>query len=241
MIGLSWWPLIVRVGVRALTTSFILWLKHVRVLIVIISLVSVLWFRVIWWKDIRMEIQSEFIKIGIVLFIFREVLFFRAFFWNFLNQSTHSDMLTGSIYPFITINPLDLPLLNTLILLRSGVTITIFHSNLLHNYFDLVWLLIRIYLGFYFLLIQIFEYHSSYFSIFSSTYGCSFFILTGFHGRHVMIGILFLSVMFILLSLQHYTPTHHVRVELSIWYWHFVDVVWVVLYRLVYCWGACIQ
>jgi heme/copper-type cytochrome/quinol oxidase subunit 3 len=144
------------------------------------------------------------------------------------------------VWPFRVIeliSPTDLPLLNTLILLSSGVTITALHFYLLLGVKLIFYKWLTIMLGVYFLGVQLFEYFNCCFIFTSSTYGSRFFILTGFHGLHVILGVLFLSVILATININRHTPLQHVGVELRIWYWHFVDVVWLVLFLLVYCWG----
>lgn len=140
------------------------------------------------------------------------------------------------IYRF---NPLNIPLINTIILLRSGISITWTHSSLFTNNFNQTKkrLLLTIILGGYFSILQYYEYKNAPFCIRDSVYGRTFFLTTGFHGIHVIIGTLFLIHAFIRLSKIYFSKTHHLGIELSIWYWHFVDVIWLFLYIVIYWWG----
>jgi len=133
-------------------------------------------------------------------------------------------------------NPLDIPLLNTIILLSSGITATWSHHAVKNNQkaIAIVTLFITVILGIYFTSLQLWEYHEAGFSIYDSTYASLFFIATGFHGFHVLVGTLFLITCFVRIYLNHFSSHHHFGFEASLWYWHFVDVVWLFLYFSVY-------
>ena len=140
--------------------------------------------------------------------------------------------------PGVLVNPLSIPLLNTVILLSSGVFLTYSHICLKIQKFlrSIIALGFTIIFGIYFFLCQIYEYSHSGFSINDGVYGSTFYMLTGFHGFHVFVGTVFLIVCFFRFLLQHFTPMHHFGFEAAIWYWHFVDVVWILLFFLVYYW-----
>jgi heme/copper-type cytochrome/quinol oxidase subunit 3 len=120
-----------------------------------------------------------------------------------------------------------IPLLNTVVLLTSALTVTVSHSSLLSSSVSssLRYLMLTVLLGVFFTTLQAYEYHLSSYTISDSSYGSSFFLATGFHGFHVMVGTLWLSVSLPRLSSGHYSPTRHFCLEGSIWYWHFVDVI----------------
>jgi len=146
----------------------------------------------------------------------------------------------GIVEPFATMGPFWLPTINTALLLTSGVTLTIAHHALIANERakTIFWMWITVLLGAIFLVVQGYEYFYAYSSLnlklSSGIFGSTFFMLTGFHGFHVFVGMLML--LFITLRLQkgHFTPTRHFGFEGAAWYWHFVDVVWLGLYFLVY-------
>jgi len=180
---------------------------------------------------------------GMVLFILSEVMFFFAFFWAFFYSSIDATVEVGSIWPPEGLEVphfLSIPLLNTLILLLSGATITISHKRTVmgHRKMSLDYLFITFYLGIFFLFLQYFEYSISSFSISDSVYGCCFYMATGFHGLHVFVGASFILASLYRMSLYHFTRDGHFGYEACIWYWHFVDVVWVFLYFFVYWWGG---
>jgi cytochrome c oxidase subunit 3 len=230
--------------------SIVLWFKEGDSLFFILSLIRIIIIAFLWWRDIIREstiigehtkgIQNR-LKLGIVLFILSEIIFFLAFFWAFFHNSLRPLVDRGIVWPpfsIISINPIRVPLFNTAILLSSGVTITWSHHSVVDNGYDGPAILITtIWLGLYFTLIQIFEYRISSFSISDSIYGRIFFVATGFHGLHVIIGSLFLIVCLVRIQLNHFSHIHHIGFELRIWYWHFVDVVWLFLFSTIYYWG----
>ena len=178
-----------------------------------------------------------------ILFIVSEVMFFFAFFWAFFAASITPTIEIGNIWPpknIVTFNPFDIPLLNTLILLCSGVTITFSHHAITAGLkMSAVWsLILTIVLAIIFTLFQVYEYVSASFTITDGIYGSTFFMATGFHGFHVFIGTCFLTVCLFRLSLNHFTTSHHFGFEAAAFYWHFVDVVWLFLYVAVYFWGG---
>jgi cytochrome c oxidase subunit III len=194
-------------------------------------------------------------------FIFSEVMFFAAFFGSLFyirNLSVPDLGAMGSklLWPdynsaWPTVGPyiksqftpmaaIGIPLLNTIILLSSGVTLTIAHHALKagHRGQLKLWLFFTIALGFLFLFFQAYEYHHAYtelnLKLTSGVYGSTFFMLTGFHGFHVTIGAIMLSVMLFRVFRGHFDAEHHFGFEAAAWYWHFVDVVWLMLFVLVY-------
>lgn len=203
-----------------------------------------------WWRDvIRERTHQGFhtkkvlkgIKWGIILFIISEILFFASFFWAFFHSRLSPTIELGLIWPptiIIRFNAFKIPLLNTIILLSSGISVTWAHHSLLSKNFTQITtrILITIILGVYFTIIQIFEYLEAEFSISDSSYGATFFIATGFHGLHVLIGTIFLSICIIRHLYNHFSTYHHFGFEAAAWYWHFVDVVWLFLYISIYWW-----
>ena len=205
-----------------------------------------------WCRDIVREAVYEGqhtkqvqlgLRNGMLLFIFSELLFFISFFWAFFHSSLAPTPEIGSLWPPLgieTINAWGIPLLNTTILLSSGATITwAHHSIVFGNRKNAVFsLIITILLALFFTLIQAYEYIESSFSISDSIYGTTFFLLTGFHGVHVIVGTIFIIVSVIRLINHHFTKQHHFGFEAAAWYWHFVDVVWLFLFVALYWWGG---
>jgi cytochrome c oxidase subunit 3 len=182
-------------------------------------------------------------------------MFFVAWFWAFFDASLFSDEailasrveVTGGQWPprgVEVFDPWHLPLLNTLILLTSGTTVTWAHHALIHNdRRSLVWgLALTILLGLLFTSIQAYEYAHAAFAFNRNNggniYGSTFFMATGFHGFHVIIGTIFLIVCFFRALAGHFKPEQHFGFEAAAWYWHFVDVIWLFLFACIYVWGS---
>lgn len=186
--------------------------------------------------------QTSF-KLGMLLFIFSEVMFFFRFFWTFLHFRTNPMGEVGLTWPPRGINPLDpfrVPLLNTFILVRSGRTLTLSHHYLLNSKLTnrVIWLVFTLILAVAFTACQVFEYFEAFFTIRMANYGRIFFLSTGFHGSHVFAGTTLLLISLVKIIRGNFNMWHHTRFEAAAWYWHFVDVVWLGLFRLVYWWAA---
>lgn len=205
-----------------------------------------------WFRDIVREAVYEGhhtkqvqigLRKGMLLFIFTELLFFISFFWAFFHSALSPVPEIGSLWPPLgieTVNAWGIPLLNTIILLTSGATITWAHYAIIYGDRKnaILSLILTIILALIFTFIQAFEYIESSFSISDSIYGTTFYLLTGFHGLHVIIGTIFILVSTIRLINHHFTKQHHFGFEAAAWYWHFVDVVWLFLFVVVYWWGG---
>jgi cytochrome c oxidase subunit 3 len=214
----------------------------------------ILWLIIVflWWNDVVTEgtyqglhtspVQRG-LRLGFILFIISEVMFFFSFFWAFFHSSLAPIIQIGSIWPpfgILPFNPWSVPLLNTFILLTSGITITAAHHYLVSGEFDRTWVSFSLTIGLavLFTLLQLVEYIEAPFTIADGIYGSVFFMATGFHGLHVIIGTTFIAYCFIRFLLHHFTRSHHVGFECAAWYWHFVDVVWLFLFITIYWWGS---
>nr|ACA49824.1 cytochrome oxidase subunit 3 [Phrynus sp. 1 SEM-2008] len=252
MVNMSPWPITSAMGALSLTVGLTKWLHlhnpnllMMGTLIIIISAIQ-------WWRDIIREATFQGhhtlpviqgLKWGMILFIVSEIFFFISFFWAFFHSSLSPNIELGSTWPpnsIIPFNPTHIPLLNTSILLASGVTITWSHHNIISKNYAQANLAmgLTLFLGVYFTILQAWEYYQSPFSITDSIYGTTFFVATGFHGLHVIIGSSFLLITFIRMMKYHLSPNHHFGFEAAAWYWHFVDVVWLFLYISIYWWGS---
>jgi len=185
-----------------------------------------------------LRVQSG-LRIGMCLFIVSEVFFFLGFFWAYLHCSLSPNVELGSTWPPLGITPLNpftVPLLNTFVLLSSGATVTCAHSNLKQGYTStcFIFLALTVLLGFFFSLLQCFEYFSCSFTLSDGAYGSCFYLATGFHGLHVLIGSSFLLAILPRVASFHFTSTRHLGFEFACWYWHFVDVIWVLLFLIIY-------
>nr|QQQ88677.1 cytochrome c oxidase subunit 3 [Hyalella kochi]QQQ88729.1 cytochrome c oxidase subunit 3 [Hyalella sp. 2015-x] len=246
------WPLIASISALIMVSGLVKWFHQFKPDLLLMGFIGIIITSGQWWRDISREASLQglhTIKVvtglrwGILLFIVSEVLFFFSFFWAFFHSSLSATMEIGAQWPpagIKCLNPFQVPLLNTAILLASGVTVTWSHHAILENNHSqgVQGLFLTVLLGAYFSTLQAFEYLESCFSIWDSVYGATFFVATGFHGLHVIIGSLFLMVSAYRLLLGHFSSAHHSGVEAAIWYWHFVDVVWLFLYVSIYWWGS---
>jgi cytochrome c oxidase subunit 3 len=203
----------------------------------------------LWWRDVIREAEYQGhhtpivqigMRYGMMLFIASEVMFFVAFFWAFFDSALFPE---GGVWPpegIETFNPFDLPLINTLVLLLSGCTVTWAHHALQHdNRRDfIIGLTMTIVLGVLFTGLQAIEYSHAPFGFTDGIYPSVFFMATGFHGFHVIVGTLFLLVCLLRGLRGHFTADQHFGFEAAAWYWHFVDVVWLFLFVAVYWLGG---
>ena len=247
----SWLPLLVRAALFSSTTGVVFWFHgKLDVLYVLLGVLSVRVISFIWWRDVIRESLLGFhtskLELGfrssIILFITSEVFFFISFFWGYYDGSLSPSVDIGLSWPPKGIFPLSVysvPLLNTVILLSSGVSITWSHHRLIINNYTRIFisLFITLSLGVYFLYLQYCEYMETSFTITDGIYGSTFFISTGFHGIHVIVGSTILFYTLLLTINGVLTYNHHFTFEATAWYWHFVDVVWLFLYISIYWWG----
>nr|AJO61895.1 cytochrome c oxidase subunit III [Whitmania acranulata] len=252
LVELSPWPLVTSISVFMLTLGMTNWFHYEIYYCIILGLLMLPLVMYMWWRDVVREstyqgnhtrMVTKGLQLGMMLFITSEVCFFFGFFWAFFHSSLTPTPELGCIWPpmgLITLNAFGVPLLNTVVLLSSGVTVTWAHHSLKYgSRKDLLYALsFTIMLGLYFTSLQLGEYFNSPFSIADSVYGSVFFVATGFHGIHVIIGSIFLFISLVRSNLYHYSKFHHFGFEASAWYWHFVDVVWIFLYLCIYWWGS---
>ena len=248
----SLWPVLVSVNLASAIARRVVWLNlkapfsSVAIPLVLLFIVAFL-----WWKDLSRESMLGYhthkleirLRLAFALFILSEVFFFVRFFWAFYDASLRPVIDIGLSWPPKGVSPLStysVPLLNTVILLSRGVTVTWCHHSIINNMFSKSVFRLRftVLLGVYFLLIQVAEYNEAQFSMSDGVYGRTFFIATGFHGMHVTVGTLFLFYVLIMLLSSKLTYCHHFSFEAAAWYWHFVDVVWLILFVSVYWWGG---
>nr|AVN67659.1 cytochrome c oxidase subunit 3 [Parcoblatta pensylvanica] len=252
LVDQSPWPLTGAIGALIMMTGLIKWFHQFNNELMFIGIIIMILTMIQWWRDIVREgtyqgLHTKFVtkglRWGMILFIISEVFFFISFFWAFFHSSLSPTIELGSLWPpmgILPFNPLQIPLLNTAILLASGVTVTWAHHGLLENNYNqaLQGLFFTVTLGIYFTILQAYEYIEAPFTIADSVYGSSFFMATGFHGLHVIIGTTFLLMCLLRHLLFHFSSNHHFGFEAAAWYWHFVDVVWLFLYISIYWWGS---
>jgi len=252
LVDLSPWPLFVSLGAFFFTMFIVLTTERLELsnIFVYINFLVLLYCAYWWWMDIIKEssyqgkhtlVVKKGLWLGFLLFMASEVMVFFLFFWSYFHYSLTNIYEIGYYWPGIGISAVKtyrLPLLNTLLLLLSGITLTISHQALIIG--DLlnakIRLLLTIILGVTFEVLQIIEYKLTPYFLNDFVFGTMFYFLTGLHGIHVLIGIIFLSICFIRLCRGQLIKESHLGYEFAHWYWHFVDVIWIILFFIVYWW-----
>jgi cytochrome c oxidase subunit 3 len=249
------WPLLGAFAGGALVLGIVMIAHYNSWWMLGIGLAGVLATMFFWWRDILKEsaakgLHSPVVRLGLrygmILFIASEVMFFVAFFWAYFHFALFPDHVSGAttaVWPpagVLTFDPFGLPFLNTMILLLSGCTVTWAHHALLEN--DrrslILGLALTVFLGMFFTFFQVVEYMEAPFQFSGGVYPSTFFLATGFHGFHVIVGTIFLAVCLVRAIRGQFTPEKHFGFEAAAWYWHFVDVVWLFLFICIYWWGA---
>ncbi|WP_339832091.1 cytochrome c oxidase subunit 3 [uncultured Parvibaculum sp.] len=254
------WPVVGAIGAFVLAVGAVLWMHEMASSwIMILGFAIVFYTMFAWWRDVIREahkgdhtpVVQLHLRYGMILFIASEVMFFVAWFWAFFDASLFAGEeiqaarveFTGGHWPpqgVEVFDPWHLPLINTLILLTSGTTVTWAHHALLHDDRKglVQGLALTVALGLLFTAVQAYEYQHAAFSFAGSIYGSTFFMATGFHGFHVIVGTIFLIVCLLRAMKGHFTPKQHFGFEAAAWYWHFVDVVWLFLFFAIYVWAS---
>jgi cytochrome c oxidase subunit 3 len=242
------WPIVGAIAAGATTSGAVLFMHGHGSWLLIIGFIGILATMFVWWRDVVREatyrgyhtpVVQLGLRYGMILFIASEVMFFSAFFWAYFDASLYPKEAIGFVWPPANIRPFnafELPLLNTLILLTSGVTVTWAHHALREGDRNgmLQGLGLTILLGMCFTGVQAFEYSHAAFGFRQGIYPSTFFMATGFHGFHVIIGTIFLIVCWFRAWRGDFKPDHHFGFEAAAWYWHFVDVVWLFLFVCIY-------
>ncbi|HLW27523.1 MAG TPA: cytochrome c oxidase subunit 3 [Kiloniellales bacterium] len=254
------WPLIGAFSGGFLATGMVVfmhtptnWMLFAGIFLVLLTMFG-------WWRQVVREATHEGhhtpvvqigLRYGMLLFIASEVMFFAAFFWAYFNVALFPDdpmhfertAAIGGVWPPVDVlpfDPFDLPFLNTMILLLSGCTVTWAHHALRQG--DRQGLLqglgLTVLLGVLFSSLQAYEYSHAAFGFREGIYSTTFYMLTGFHGFHVLVGTIFLAVCWLRAYAGHFKPNHHFGFEAAAWYWHFVDVVWLFLFVAIYWYGS---
>lgn len=261
LVDMSPWPILTSFSLLALTMGGVMALheKPGGSPMAIFGLIAVIFCSWSWWRDIvneglvgkhHSEPVRNGLRIGMSLFILSEVMFFFAFFFSYFSASLFpAGILDGfwvvadGTWPpegIKTFDPWDIPFINTLILLLSGTTVTWAHHAIEHdNQKDSVTALgLTVLLGITFSMLQAYEYHHAAFKLTDGVYAANFYLATGFHGVHVMVGTIFLAVCYFRARKGHFKAGNgHLGFEFAAWYWHFVDVVWLFLFVFVYVLG----
>ncbi|YP_010691347.1 cytochrome c oxidase subunit III (mitochondrion) [Drosophila tropicalis] len=252
LVDYSPWPLTGAIGAMTTVSGMVKWFHQYDISLFFLGNIITILTVYQWWRDVSREgtyqgLHTYAVTIGLrwgmILFILSEVLFFVSFFWAFFHSSLSPAIELGASWPpmgIISFNPFQIPLLNTAILLASGVTVTWAHHSLMESNHSQTTqgLFFTVLLGVYFTILQAYEYIEAPFTIADSVYGSTFYMATGFHGIHVLIGTTFLLICLLRHLNNHFSKNHHFGFEAAAWYWHFVDVVWLFLYITIYWWGG---
>ncbi|WP_159346649.1 cytochrome c oxidase subunit 3 [Roseomonas harenae] len=250
------WPLVSAFSAGCLLLGIVMWAHYNIHWVLGLGLLGTLASMFFWWRDVIREskvpgVHTPIVRIGLrygmMLFIASEVMFFVAFFWAYFHFALYPEHVAGAetaIWPpkgIHTFDPFGLPFLNTMILLLSGCTVTWAHHALIEGDRKglIQGLAITVLLGLFFTTLQAVEYAEAPFAFAGGgIYSSTFFLATGFHGFHVIVGTIFLAVCFFRAVGGDFTPRRHFGFEAAAWYWHFVDVVWLFLFVCIYLWGA---
>ena len=260
----SIWPLLGAVSTFFMLFGGVAWMRPMAMTenfsiegpwLFLMGLAGVLFVMFSWWSDVVREGETgdhtPVVRIGLqygyILFIISEVMFFVAWFWAFFKHALYpmgpESPLRDGVWPpegIVPFDPWHLPFINTLILLLSGVAVTWAHHAFLHENdrkTAINGLAVAVFLGVAFSFLQAYEYSHAAFGLADTAYGGVFYMATGFHGFHVIIGTIFLFVCLIRMIRGQMTQEAHVGFEAAAWYWHFVDVVWLFLFASIYVWG----
>jgi len=251
LVNPSPWPLVASISALLMFGGFVMWLHDhaAGTYLGIAGLIGVLFTMFSWWADVIKEAhQGEHtpvvqlhLRYGMILFIASEVMFFLAWFWAYFDAAlfpSGAESVGGTWPPagMHVLDPFTWPLFNTMVLLCSGTTVTWAHHSLItgdrKGLINGLWLTVL--LGLLFTCVQAYEYAHAPFGFRDNIYTSTFFMATGFHGFHVIVGTIFLIVCLVRAYKGHFTPQQHFGFEAAAWYWHFVDVVWLGLYLFVY-------
>ncbi|MCW9034970.1 MAG: cytochrome c oxidase subunit 3 [Alphaproteobacteria bacterium] len=245
------WPALGAVSTLTAAVGLVLFAHDEGPALLVIGFVLILTTMFLWWRDLVREgaeggHHTHEVRVGlrqgVVLFIASEVMFFFAFFWAFFYNGLGISKVITQWPPegIETLDPWGLPLLNTVILISSGVILEWGHRGLKQGHYSRLklGLALSTALGFIFLIFQAQEYGHAAFGFTDGIYPSVFYMTTGFHGAHVLIGAIFLLVCWVRSLKEQFTEEGQIGLEAAIWYWHFVDVVWIFLFVWVYIWGA---
>jgi len=250
----SLWPFFLAFGGFFFVTGLAFTMHYVITgyYVLLLGLVIIIFTSVFWFLDISREavvggyhtrVVRKGLKTGFIFFIASEIMLFFGFFWAFFHSALCPSIEIGAVWPPVGLQVIpvfDFPLFNTFVLIISGFSVTWAHRGIsMGSYKDTIdGFILTIFLGFFFIFLQGLEYYESTFNLQDGIYPSVFFLLTGLHGCHVIIGAFFLLFCFWSLIANHFLTNHYLRFVFAIWYWHFVDIVWIFLFLSLYCWGS---
>ncbi|WP_169567781.1 cytochrome c oxidase subunit 3 [Sneathiella limimaris] len=246
------WPALASISAFVAAIGAVMWMHDKGYAVFTIGMILLCYTAFAWWRDVVKEGEHQGyhtpvvqlgLRYGMIMFIASEVMFFVAWFWAYFNAALFPTEAIGAVWPpegIEVFDPWHLPFVNTLILLTSGTTVTWAHHALQHGDRKglIQGLTLTVILGVVFSIVQGYEYSHAAFAFDETVYASTFYMATGFHGAHVIIGTIFLLVCLIRAAKGHFTANHHFGFEAAAWYWHFVDVVWLFLFVAIYWWGA---
>jgi cytochrome c oxidase subunit III len=246
------WPALASLSAFVTAIGAVMWMHEKGFAVFTIGMIMLLYTAFVWWRDVVKEGEHQGhhtpvvqlgLRYGMIMFIASEVMFFVAWFWAYFAAAFFPTEAIGGTWPpqgIEVFDPWHLPLVNTLILLTSGTTVTWAHHALQHGDRKglIQGLTLTVILGLVFTIVQGYEYAHAAFTFQDGIYASTFYMATGFHGAHVIIGTIFLLVCLLRAMKGHFTPEHHFGFEAAAWYWHFVDVVWLFLFIAIYWWGS---
>lgn len=245
------WPILMSISGMVTAFGLVNWIAGTGNTMVLTGGVMTLLVFICWWRDVLREasggkhtkLVQQGLTIGLLQFLVSEIMLFFSFFWAFFHSSLSPNIELGADWPPEDINPIDpwsIPLQGTCVLQSSGFTVTLAHHAIRSGNKDLTLLSLAITViqGAYFVYLQFGEYSNSEFTFSDSVYGSAFYMTTGLHGIHVIVGTQFLQVCLIRLIRDFYTSEHHQGFEFAIFYWHLVDLVWFFVFFSYYWWGS---
>jgi len=250
LVELSPWPILTSFSFFSFALGVVIMVRHFYVFSFLLSLLLLLISSFLWGRDVHREGCYEGshnfevivgFKVGIILFILSECFFFLGMFWGYLDLAEAPSVEFGGVWPPVGVSPFDpkgIPFLNTILLVSSGVSVTWCHHAIEEGDLgvSILSLFLTVILGATFTFFQLIEYYVASFTFACSSFSSVYFMGTGFHGLHVLIGRVLLLICLFRFNYLLISPNHRVGFECSVWYWHFVDVVWFCLYLIFYWW-----
>ena len=252
LVSPSPWPLTTSLSFLSFALGVIIMVRTYDPRCFLFSLICLLFSSWNWGQDVHREAcyegdhnkeTVEGFKLGMIFFILSEVFFFLGMFWAYFHLAEAPALEMGAVWPPVGVTPFDpkgIPFLNTILLVSSGISVTWSHHAMEIALFSssVLSLLVTVLLGSVFTLLQGIEYYVARFTFSCSSYSSVYFMGTGFHGLHVIIGRVLLLICLFRFLLTSIRPNHSAGFECSVWYWHFVDIVWFCLYLIFYWWGV---
>ena len=251
MVEPSPWPLLTAASIFVFALGMIQWLGGRGASTVTLGLLAILSVAIGWWRDVLREALGGYhtrrvrqgLTMGLLLFFVSEIMLFFSFFWAYFHHALSPAAELGAQWPPVAIRAVDpwgVPLLGSVLLLSSGFTVTLAHHAVRcgDKSLTVAGLLATVLLGGSFVALQAHEYSAGEATMADGAFGSVFYMTTGLHGSHVIIGVLFLAVCLVRLLRDRFSAEHHLGLEFAILYWHLVDLVWFFVFTVYYWWGS---